>query len=65
MQSVFAIITKLIAFKTYFCKEVFFLFGRAGYPPKLPYRGRGEGVAGGIVAQAALWRVSRYIRGYR
>ena len=27
--------------------------------PRLPYRSRGEGVAGGIAAQAGLWRVSR------
>ena len=29
-------------------------------PPYSPYRSRREGVAGGIAAQAALWRVSRY-----
>ena len=29
-------------------------------PPNLPFRSRGEGVAGGIAAQAALWGVSRY-----
>ena len=34
--------------------------GIALYPPNLPYCSQGEGVAGGIAAQAALWRVSRY-----
>ena len=38
--------------------------GIAGYraiPPEIgPYRSRGERVAGGIAAQAALGRVSRY-----
>ena len=33
-------------------------------PPNLPYRSRGEGVAGGMATQAALWRASRYT-GYR
>ena len=31
--------------------------GIALYPPNLPYRSRGERVAGGIAAQAALWGV--------
>ena len=31
------------------------------YPPNLPYRSRREGLAGGIAAQAALWRILRYM----
>ena len=31
-------------------------------PPNRPYRSRGEGVARGIAAQAALWGVLRYTR---
>ena len=37
--------------------------GIALYRPNLPYRSRGEGVAGGIAAQAALWGISRYTGG--
>ena len=32
-------------------------------PPNLPYRTRRGRVAGGIAAQAAFWRVSRYMWG--